>query len=138
MRLSMELISELQEKMNAELSLESDLNESWFPGKKKPRVGEVVYYLPNRTDYKIQKSAISDFRLIPSRHHGPLLPYFELLLENGDKVKYDDTFQSLDEARQHVIHVLEADIRIREHRIAALQQELRFRQQFLKQMQRNK
>lgn len=138
MRLSMEFISELQGMMNEEQGVEAGLNESWFLGERKPHAGEVVYYLPDRMGYKIQKSAISDFRLIPSRHHGPLLPYFEVLLANGDKVKYDDTFQSLDEARQHVIHMLEADIRNREHRIAALQQELRFRQQLLQQLLRNK
>ena len=138
MRLSMEFISELQGMMNEEQGVEAGLNESWFPSKKKPRVGEVVYYLPDRMGYKIQKSAISDFRLIPSRHHGPLLPYFEVLLANGDKVKYDDTFQSLDEARQHVIRMLEADIRDRQQRINSLQQEVRFRQQFLKKLQKNK
>ena len=77
-----------------------------------------------RTGYKIQESAVNDFKIISSRHHGPLLPYFEVQLENSDKVKYVETFSLLNETRLQIIREMEADIRIRQQRIDALHQEV--------------
>ena len=102
------------------------------PDVNKLRVGDWVYYIPKTNKYSIRKSRIKEMHIIPARPRFRfLLDHCELLLENGETVDYNATFNSKEDVLEYIITDLKQSIAYKKIGLATLQQEIRKRERLL-------
>ena len=119
--------SELYEKSN-------HFNGFWNEAKKLG-VGDWVYYISDASKYSIKKSRIKEMHVTHAGRPSPLLGSCELLLENGDTVDYDDTFNFKEDALEYLILSLRSSIACHRQELATLQREIELEERELKRLE---
>lgn len=120
----MMLGSQIYEKSN-------HYNGYWKEAKKLV-VGDWVYYISNASKYSIKKSRIKEMHIIQACRPLSLLDSCELLLENGDTVDYDDTFNSKEDILGYLIEKIKLNIAYRRQTVAEQLKEIKFEERLQK------
>ena len=98
----------------------------------KLKVGDWVYYIPETNKYSIRKSRIKEMHIIPARPRFRfLLDHCELLLENGETVDYNATFNSKEDVLEYIITDLKQSIVCDKQQMITLQKEIETKERLL-------
>lgn len=107
-------------------------NNFYFcPESKRLAVGDTVYYLSETMRYGIKRSKIRELKIKKGRF--PLcLDSCNLLLVNGDKVDYNDTFNSKEDILEYLIEKIKLNIACRRRAISSELREIKFEERLQK------
>lgn len=121
--------------LGSKLYEKSNYYNGFWNDAKKPAVGDWVYYISDASKYSIKKSRIKEMHIIHACHPSPLLDSCKLLLENGDTVDYDDTFNFKEDALEYLILSLKSSIACHQVELATLQRAIELEERTLKRLE---
>ena len=121
--------------LGSKLYEKSNYYNGFWNKAKELSVGDIVYYISNASKYSIKKSRIMEMHVTHAGHPTPLLDSCELLLENGDTVDYDDTFNFKEDALEYLILSLKSSIACHQVELATFQREIELEERELKRLE---
>lgn len=106
-------------------------NFNFSPESKRLAVGDTVYYLSETMRYDIKRSRIRELKIKKGRF--PFcIDSCDLLLVNGDKVDYNDTFNSKEDILEYLIKKIKLNIVHRRQTIASQLREIEYEERLQK------
>ena len=101
----------------------------------KVEVGAAMYYKAPRPAYAVKKSTVVEVIEHPFRRCGPVLPRFEYVLANGERLRWWDAYATREDAEAALIKELKVSINLKNGELLNLQREIAYEEEALKRLE---
>ena len=99
-------------------------------------VGDNVYYKAPQPTYAIRKSTVVEVIEYPFRRCGPVLPRYEYVLANGERLRWLDAYATREAAELALIEDLKSRLAFQKVSLANLQHEMAQEEEALHRLER--